>query len=85
MLKSYLAIIDASGLRCIYEESDHSTRILTQELSSSANGDAILVWAVARDDSYRHVSSALSIGMRRDAWRQLQYSAEQMGAVGVVG
>ena len=81
MLKSYLAIIDSNGLRCIYEETDSTKELLTQELDAATEFRAVLVWVVTRYESYRNTLSALSAGLRRDAWKQLESSADQMGTM----
>lgn len=81
MLRTYLAIIDSRGLRCIYEESESTTELLTREVSTGREISAKLVWIVARCESYRSALSALSAGLRRDAWKQLEYSADQLGTV----
>jgi len=81
MLKSYLAIVDRSGLRSLCEEQEGASELLACRLHFADLPPSLLVWAVVSDDVIRSVRGALRCENRYDAWRILQSESQQIGSV----
>ena len=81
MLKSYLAIIDSSGLESIHEEQEGTTAFLIRRLNSATAAPRMLVWAVVSDDVLLLLLRHLRHGNRQGTWRFLQSHAHQIGSV----
>lgn len=78
MRKSYIGILDRSGLTVLLPETEHVDRFLARR-ASRENG--LCFWAVIDDSVANSIRTELSIGQKQNAARLLQLLAFDYGSL----
>ena len=78
MLKSYLAIVDQTGLVTFHEELEHTYDFLVRQVQYSCH---IIVWAELPTEFLPSIYRQLLDGNRHNAWLLLQILSRQIGTL----
>lgn len=78
MRKSYIGILDRSGLSVLLPEAEHVDRFL---LRRALRKNAVCFWAVMDDAVAQSIRMELSVGQHQNAARLLQLLATDYGAI----
>ncbi len=78
MRKSYIGILDRSGLSELLPETEHVDRFLLRRASRE---NTVCFWAVMDDSVAQSIRTELSFGQHQNAARLLQLLATDYGAI----